>query len=112
MEGYGPKVLIVYFNDLQLAKLKALQDLPAFEDVTIAYSSIHDFGQGAKEDDYDIVVGLLRGISQYKLIDLDIQDSFFLWYGTSAVITWFLSSEDIEEGLLEQVKEINNKCAV
>jgi hypothetical protein len=63
MEGYGPKVLIVYFNDLQLTNLKTLQELPAFEDITIAYSSIHDFGQGTKEDDYDIVIGLLRGIS-------------------------------------------------
>ena len=105
------KLLVLYYDNSDLLFLKEVKNTPGFEDITIKTHSLKEFGEGKREDNYDIAIALMRGISSDETIPSSDVEKLISWYGTTPVITWFLLMDDVEY-IMEQIKEVNPKSMV
>ena len=105
------KLLVLYYDNSDLLFLKEVKNTPGFEDIRIITHSLKEFCEGKREDNYDIAIALMRGISEDETILTADVDKFIQWYGTAPVITWFLLMDDVEF-LMEQIKEVNRQSMI
>lgn len=89
-------LLVLYYDNSDLLFLREIKNTPGFEDITIVTHSLKQFCEGKRENNYDIAIALMRGISEDETIATSDIDRFIEWYGTTPVITWFLLMDDVE----------------